>query len=99
MVGSADRRSPDGCGRGCPGAPAVWSCTDSASRRYGSGLPISQYAGAEGAARRQTVPHPVCIDPRRTAILLLGGDKTGNSRWYDEYIPKADAIYEEHLRE
>jgi hypothetical protein len=39
------------------------------------------------------------FDPRRTAILLLGGDKTGNSRWYDEYIPKADAIYEEHLRE
>jgi hypothetical protein len=39
------------------------------------------------------------FDPRRAAILLLGGDKTGNSRWYDEYIPKADAIYEEHLRE
>jgi hypothetical protein len=39
------------------------------------------------------------FDPRRTAILLLGGDKTGNSRWYEEYIPKADAIYEEHLRE
>jgi hypothetical protein len=45
---------------------------------------------------------PSCIlyafDPRRIGILLLGGDKTGNSRWYDEYIPKADALFEEHLR-
>ena len=39
------------------------------------------------------------FDPRRTAILLLGGDKTGNPRWSDEQIPRADAIYEGHLRE
>ena len=24
------------------------------------------------------------FDPRRMAILLIGGDKTGNNRWYDE---------------
>jgi hypothetical protein len=29
----------------------------------------------------------------------LGGDKTGNARWYDETIPRADALYEQHLRE
>jgi hypothetical protein len=39
------------------------------------------------------------FDPRRTGILLLGGDKTGNSRWYDEQIPRADALYEQHLNE
>jgi hypothetical protein len=39
------------------------------------------------------------FNPLRTGILLIGGDKTGNSRWYDEYIPRADAIYEQHLRE
>ncbi len=39
------------------------------------------------------------FDPRRTAILLLGGDKTGNSLWYDENIPLADNRYDEHLRE
>ncbi len=39
------------------------------------------------------------FDPRRTAILLIGGDKTGNGRWYEEYIPRADAIYERHLNE
>jgi hypothetical protein len=39
------------------------------------------------------------FDPRRTAFLLIGGDKTGNDRWYEEYVPRADAIYEQHLRE
>jgi hypothetical protein len=33
------------------------------------------------------------FDPRRVAILLIGGDKTGNNRWYDEFVPKADKIY------
>jgi hypothetical protein len=37
--------------------------------------------------------------PRRTAMLLIGGDKTGNKRWYEEYVPVADAIYDRHLRE
>jgi hypothetical protein len=39
------------------------------------------------------------FDPRRTAILLLGGDKTGNDRWYDENIPLADNRYDDYLRE
>ena len=39
------------------------------------------------------------FDPRRTAILLIGGDKTGNSRWYDEYVPVADRLSDEHLVE
>jgi len=39
------------------------------------------------------------FDPRRTAMLLVGGDKTGNNRWYDEYVPLADAIYDRHLLE
>ncbi|MGB9267294.1 MAG: type II toxin-antitoxin system RelE/ParE family toxin [Terriglobales bacterium] len=39
------------------------------------------------------------FDPRRTGILLLGGDKTGNARWYEEMVPKADALFTQHLRE
>ena len=39
------------------------------------------------------------FDPRRVAMLLIGGDKTGNGRWYAEYVPKADAIYDRPLRE
>jgi hypothetical protein len=37
------------------------------------------------------------FDPRRCAILLIGGDKTGNDRWYEEYVPIADRLYDEHL--
>jgi len=37
------------------------------------------------------------FDPRRAAILLIGGRKVGKDRWYDEYVPIADRLYEEHL--
>jgi len=39
------------------------------------------------------------FDPRRTAILLIGGNKTGNDRWYDQHVPVADRLYDEHLAE
>jgi hypothetical protein len=38
------------------------------------------------------------FDPRRIAILLIGGNKTGDDRWYDKYVPLADKIYEEHIK-
>jgi hypothetical protein len=37
--------------------------------------------------------------PRRTAILLIGGNKAGNDRWYEKYVPEADDLYDEHLNE
>jgi len=37
------------------------------------------------------------FDPVRTAMLLVGGDKTGDERWYDRMIPIADRLYEQHL--
>jgi len=37
------------------------------------------------------------FDPRRRAILLVGGDKTGNDRWYEEFVPVADRLFDEHL--
>lgn len=38
------------------------------------------------------------FDPRRTAVLLLGGNKRGQwSRWYLEAIPAAERIYARHL--
>ncbi len=39
------------------------------------------------------------FDPRRLAILLIGGDKTGDDRFYDRMIPLADRLYDEHLEE
>jgi hypothetical protein len=29
--------------------------------------------------------------------LLIGGDKTGNDRWYEEFVPIADALYYQHF--
>jgi hypothetical protein len=37
------------------------------------------------------------FDPRRCAILLIGGNKTGKDRWYKKFIPIADKLYKEHL--
>jgi hypothetical protein len=37
------------------------------------------------------------FDPRRAAILLIGGDKTGKERFYEEFIPIADRLYDEHI--
>jgi len=40
------------------------------------------------------------FDPRRAAILLIGGDKSGEwSAWYDRMVPGADDLFDEHLRE
>lgn len=37
------------------------------------------------------------FDPRRHAILLIGGDKTGDDRWYETSVPLADRIFDRHL--
>ncbi len=37
------------------------------------------------------------FDPRRTAILLVAGDKTGDGRWYEKNVPVADMLFERHL--
>jgi len=39
------------------------------------------------------------FDPSRTAVLLVGGDKTGNDRYYEKMIPIAERIYEQYLAE
>ena len=39
------------------------------------------------------------FDPYRTAILLIAGHKTDSERFYRDYVPRADAIYDEYLRE
>lgn len=39
------------------------------------------------------------FNPERNAILLIGGDKTGDDRWYDWMVPIADKLYDQHLEE
>jgi len=39
------------------------------------------------------------FDPRQEAILLLGGDRSGDwDTWYRDMVPAADTLYAEYLR-
>jgi hypothetical protein len=69
---------------------------------HSSGVDMSRHAHMrELRIQHQGRPYRVlyAFDPRRTAMLLIGGDKTGKDRWYEVYVPVADAIYDRHLRE
>ncbi len=39
------------------------------------------------------------FDPKRQAVLLIGGDKTGDDRFYDHMIPTAEKIWAQYLKE
>ena len=51
--------------------------------------------------RIQHEGHPYRVlyafDPLRSALLLIGGNKTGDNRWYEVFVPLADRLYDEHL--
>ena len=72
-------------------------------RRSIGNRPVRTFIPFGGAKRyadsQDSEPSTLVFDPRRTAIFLIGGDKTGNNRWYEEYVPLADAIYDRHLQE
>jgi len=37
------------------------------------------------------------LDPERDIILLLGGDKSNDKKFYQKMIKKAEKLYQEHL--
>jgi hypothetical protein len=67
---------------------------------YSSGVTSSRHSHMR-ELRTQVHGRPFrtlyAFDPRRVAILLIAGDKTGDDRWYDINVPRADDLYEEHL--
>lgn len=36
------------------------------------------------------------FDPQRQAVLLIGGDKTGDDRFYERMVPLAEKIWEDY---
>ena len=77
---------------------------------YGPQLKFPHSSGIEGSKHRhmrelrvQSGGKPIRVfyafDPRRMAILLIGGDKTGDERFYAQCIPVADKLYSEHIAE
>jgi hypothetical protein len=76
----------------------------------GPDLPFPYSSGVSGSRhshmrelRIQCGGRPIRIfyafDPRRAAILLIGGEKTGEKQFYKRMIPVADRLYDEHLEE
>ena len=68
---------------------------------YSSDVKGTQY----GSIRELRIQHKgkpyrilYAFDHRRTAILLIGGKKSGSQRWYEKYVPLAERIYEKHLK-
>ena len=69
-------------------------------RPYADTVKGSRHANMK-ELRSQHRGHPLrtlfAFDPRRSAVLLVGGDKTGDDRFYERMIPLADRLYDEHL--
>lgn len=68
---------------------------------YSSAIGGSMHPLRELRIQHQGRPFRVlyAFDPMRQAVLLIGGDKTGNERFYDEMVPKAGALWEAYLKE
>jgi hypothetical protein len=78
--------------------------------QYGANLPFPHSSGVKGSRhghmRELRIQHKgrpyrilYAFDPRRVAILLIGGDKTGKNDWYERFVPVADNLYDIHLQE
>jgi hypothetical protein len=86
------------------------SASVSLVEKYGPTLPFPHSSGVrqsrhshmrELRIQHQGKPYRVlyAFDPLRVGILLIGGDKTGNVRWYEEHIPIADRLSDEHVEQ
>jgi hypothetical protein len=69
---------------------------------YSSAIRGSRYAHLrELRIQHKGRPYRVlyAFDPRRTAILLIGGAKKGDDRWYEVNVPLAKKLYAAHLEQ
>ena len=69
---------------------------------YSSGITTSKHGHMrELRIQHKGKPYRVlyALNPLRNALLLLGGMKGGDDRWYEENVPIADKLYDTHLKE
>lgn len=69
---------------------------------YSSGVATSEHSHMrELRIQHGGEPYRVlyAFDPRRRAVLLIGGRKTGEDRWYKIHVPLADRLYRQYLEE
>lgn len=75
----------------------------------GTALPFPYSSSIKGARialrelRVQSQGHPIRVfyafDPVRQAVLLIGGDKTGDTRFYERMVPLSERIWAQYLKE
>jgi hypothetical protein len=62
----------------------------------------SDIKGAKYPFRELRVNNPpirvlYAFDPERNAVLIIGGDKSGDNRFYERLVPKAEQLWEQYL--
>jgi len=77
--------------------------------QFGTGLPFPHSSALNGSrfalrelrvkARGDQVRVAYAFDPMRNAVLLIGGAKVGDDRFYRWFIPRAEAVWEQYLKE
>ncbi len=77
--------------------------------RMGTQLPFPHSSDLKGTryafrelrvkAQRAQIRIAYAFDPARNAVLILGGAKVGDDRFYRWLIPQAESIWEQYLKE
>lgn len=68
-------------------------------RPFADSVSGSKHPNMKELRANDTIRVFFAFDPRRVAILLIGGDKAGKTkRFYRQIVTRADKIYDAHLR-
>ena len=68
---------------------------------HSSAIEGSKYALRELRPKQGRSPLRVfyVFDPQRQAVLLVGGDKGGDQRFYERMVPIVEGVFEQYLAE
>jgi len=66
---------------------------------YSSALKGTKYPLRELRPKRGASPLRIvyAFDPKREALLLIGGDKGADKRFYERAVPRAEHLWKAHL--
>jgi hypothetical protein len=66
---------------------------------YSSQIKGSEHALRELRKKGQPIRIIYAFDPKRQAVMIIGGDKTGDDRFYEVMVPQADKLFGRYLAE
>ena len=68
---------------------------------YSSAVKGTRHAIRELRARSTSNPLRIfyAFDKARAAVLLIGGSKKGDDRFYERMVPRAERIWEQYVKE